>query len=81
MDDSRFSEKVVDRPVFHVRRTDGVTIAALCDDAFQEAIKIVARLHAVEKDARGKPFEERAAIRQAKAKHIFDDLEAWLHAK
>lgn len=32
-----------------------------------------------EKEARGSPPERRAALRQEKAKPIFDDFEAWLH--
>lgn len=42
---------------------------------YEEAIKRIARLYAVEKEARGKSPEERAAIGQAEAKQIFDDLE------
>jgi len=30
---------------------------------------------------RGKPAEQRAAMRQSKAKPIFDQLEAWLQAQ
>jgi transposase len=62
----------------HVRRkfvdiyeSEGSAIA-------QEAIKRIASLYAVEKEARYKPAEDRAALRQEKAKLIFDDLEAWL---
>lgn len=36
-------------------------------------------LYAVENGARGKPPEERIALRQENAKLIFDDLEEWLH--
>ncbi len=50
------------------------------DIAKQAAIRI-ARLYAVEKEARGKPPEERVALRQEKAKPVFDDLEAWLQAQ
>ncbi|TQM90093.1 transposase IS66-like protein [Roseinatronobacter monicus] len=62
----------------HVRRkfvdiyeSEGSAIA-------EEAIKRIAALYAVEKEARYKPSEERVVLRQAKAKPIFDDLEAWL---
>jgi len=44
----------------------------------QEAIKRIAALYAVEKEARYKPAEDRVALRQEKAKPVFDDLEAWL---
>ena len=47
----------------------------------EEAIKRIADLYAVEKQARGKPPEDRARIRQAKAKPILDDLEIWLAAQ
>ena len=47
----------------------------------EEAIKRIARLYGVEKAARGQPPDERAKIRQDKAKPIFDDLEVWLHAQ
>jgi len=43
-----------------------------------EAVKRIALLYAVEKEARGRPPEERAALRQEKAKPVFDDLKAWL---
>ena len=62
----------------HVRRkfvdiyeSEGAAIA-------EEAIKRIAALYAVEKEARYKPAEERVALRQDKAKQVFDDLEAWL---
>ncbi|TMV02560.1 IS66 family transposase [Ruegeria sediminis] len=65
----------------HVRRkfvdvfaSQGAAIAA-------EAIRRIAELYGVEKEARGKPPDERVALRQAKAKPIFDDLEEWLHAQ
>ncbi|MGE3643298.1 MAG: IS66 family transposase [Beijerinckiaceae bacterium] len=44
----------------------------------EEAIKRIAELYAVEKRARGQSPEDRAALRQADAKPIFDDLEVWL---
>ena len=47
----------------------------------EEAIKRIALLYAVEKDARGKSPEDRALIRQEQAKPIFTDLEAWLQAQ
>jgi transposase len=62
----------------HVRRkfvdiyeSEGSAIA-------EEAIKRIAALYAVKKEARYKPADARVALRQEKAKPIFDDLEAWL---
>jgi hypothetical protein len=62
----------------HVRRkfvdiyeSEGSAIA-------KEAIKRIATLYAVEKEARYKPAEERMALRQTMAKPVFDDLEKWL---
>ena len=47
----------------------------------KQAIKPVGKLHAVEKEAKSKSPEERVAIRQEKAKPVFDELEAWLQAR
>ena len=47
----------------------------------KQAIRQVGKLHAVEKEARSKSPEERVAIRQEKAKPVFDELEAWLQAR
>ena len=65
----------------HVRRKfvdvferDGSTIAG-------KTIERIARLYAVEKDARYKPPDERVALRQARAKPIFDELESWLKSQ
>jgi len=62
----------------HVRRkfvdiyeSEGSAIA-------EEAIKRIAALYAVEKAVRYKPVEECVALRQEKAKPVFDDLEDWL---
>ena len=43
--------------------------------------KMTAKLYAVEKEARGSPPDRRVELRQAQAKPIFDDLQAWLHAQ
>ena len=45
------------------------------------AIKRIAQLYAVEKEARGAPPERRVQLRQAKAKLILDDLESWLQSE
>ena len=62
----------------HVRRKfvdvferDGSIIA-------RGAIERIARLYALEKEARYKSPDERVALRQAKAKPLFDELEGWL---
>jgi hypothetical protein len=47
----------------------------------QEAVKRIAKLYAIEKEIKGKSPEERAAMRQANAKPIFDELELWLQAQ
>ncbi|MFZ0255565.1 MAG: transposase, partial [Gammaproteobacteria bacterium] len=57
-----------------VFRSEGSVIA-------EEAIKRIAGLYGVEKDARGQPPDERVRLRQAHAVAIFDDLETWLNAQ
>ncbi len=64
--------------VVHVRRkfvdvyeAQGSTIAA-------EAVKQIAILYSVEKEVCYKPADERVALRQEKAKPVFDDLQEWL---
>lgn len=47
----------------------------------KDAVKRIGKLYDVEKEAKGKSPEERVALRQAKAKPIFDDLETWLQAQ
>lgn len=59
------------RKFVDVHKSQGSTIA-------EEAIRRIAQLYAVEKEARGSPPDQRVEIRQAKARQIFDDLEAWL---
>ena len=62
----------------HVRRKfvdvferDGSAIA-------KETIERIAGLYAAEKDARYKTPDERVAVRQARVKPIFNELETWL---
>ena len=45
------------------------------------AIKQISKLYDVEKQVKGKSPEERVALRQEKAKPIFDDLEVWLYQR
>lgn len=59
------------RKFVDVFKSQGLAIA-------QEAIKRIAALYGIEKEARGQSPEDRAAIRQEKAKPLFDELEAWL---
>jgi transposase len=61
----------VRRKFVEVYEREGSTIAG-------EAIKQIAKLYAVEKTIKGKPAEERAGVREEKAKPIFEALEAWL---
>lgn len=65
----------------HIRRkfvdvfqSEGSTIA-------EEAIRRIAGLYAVEKQARGQPADERVRLRQTHARPILDDLDAWLQAQ
>jgi transposase len=45
-----------------------------------EVLTRIAQLYAVEAEARSKPPDERAAIRQAKARPVFEDLARWLQS-
>ena len=62
------------RKFVDVQQSQGSAIA-------EEAIKRIAKIYGIEKEARGCSPTERVAIRQKKAKQIFDDLETWLHAQ
>ena len=65
----------------HIRRKFVDVHKARGSAIAEEAIRRIARLYAVEKEARGQPPDKRRQIRQDKAKPILDDLEAWLHAQ
>ncbi|UWQ77104.1 IS66 family transposase [Leisingera sp. M658] len=65
----------------HIRRkfvdvfqSQGLTVA-------EEAIRRIAELYAVEKDARRLPPQDRVQLRQSRSKPLLDDLEAWLAAQ
>jgi hypothetical protein len=45
-----------------------------------EALRRIGELYAIEETIRGKPPDERCAVRQALAKPLLEDLERWLHA-
>jgi transposase len=62
------------RKFVDVQQSQGSAIA-------EEAIRRIAELYAVEKEARGAPPDERARLRQAKAKPVLDDLDTWLGAQ
>ncbi len=64
----------VRRKFVDVHRAHGSPIA-------EEAIRQIAQLYAVEKEARGSPPDRRVEIRRAKARSIFDDFETWLAAQ
>src|SRR5690606_22021669 len=59
------------RKFVDVHRAQGSPIA-------EEAIRRIGELYAIEKAIRGSPPDRRAEVRQAKARPIFDDFEAWL---
>ncbi|MFC3571697.1 IS66 family transposase, partial [Paracoccus simplex] len=61
----------VRRKFVDIHRSQGSPIA-------EEAIGRIARLYAVEKEARGSPPDRRAELRKAHAAPVFDDLEVWL---
>lgn len=65
----------------HVRRKFVDVFTAQGSSIAEEAIRRIAELYAVEKDARGNSPADRVALRQARSKPIFDAFEAWLHAQ
>jgi len=62
----------------HVRRKFVEVYEAQGSAIAKEVIERIAVLYRVEKEARGQSPEERAILRQTKAKPVFDDLEDWL---
>ena len=62
----------------HVRRKFVDIHRAQASPIAEEAIRRIAQLYAVEKEARGLPPDRRAELRQAQAAPVFDDLEVWL---
>ncbi len=65
----------------HVRRRFYELAAAGSAPIASEALERIAGLYAVESDIRGRPSDERRAVRQEKSRPILDDLEPWLRAK
>jgi transposase len=64
----------VRRKFFDIHAAQGSVIAA-------EVLQRIAQLYQVEDEGRGKPPEQRKAIRQVKARPVFDDLEVWLQSQ
>ncbi len=65
----------------HIRRKF-VDVQAVSGSAIaQEAVERIGRLYAIEKAIRGKPPDERAAVRQARSRPVFEDLDAWLQTQ
>ena len=65
----------------HVRRKFVDEFERTGADIAKHAITQIADLYAVEKEVRGKLPKERVALRQEKAKPVFDELEVWLRAQ
>ena len=65
----------------HVRRKFVDVSASHVSSIADEVIRRVMGLYAGEKVARGNSPDVRVALRKARAKPAFDDLEAWLHAQ
>ena len=62
----------------HIRRKFFDLYASQGSAIAEEALARIQKLYEVEAEARGRPPGRRKAIRQAKARALFDDLEAWL---
>ena len=65
----------------HIRRKFVDVHKAQGSSIAEEAIRRIARLYAIEKQARGSPPGQRRALRGAEAKPVFTDLETWLDAQ
>lgn len=65
----------------HIRRKFVDVFKSQGSHVAEQAIKRIAQLYGVEKEARGSPPERRVQLRQAKAKPILDDLESWLQGE
>jgi transposase len=64
----------VRRKFFDIAKDQGPSIAA-------EAVARIAELYAIEDEARGRPPDERARIREAKARPVFEALSCWLQGQ
>ena len=65
----------------HVQRKFVEVFTSQCSAIAKDAIRRIADLYALEKEARRKSPEKRVAVRQAGVRSIIDDLEARLHAQ
>ena len=65
----------------HIRRKFVDVFKSQGSAIAEEAIKRIASLYAVEQQARGLSPDERGRLRQAQARPILDDLEAWMQAQ
>jgi hypothetical protein len=65
----------------HVRRKFVDVFKSQGSHVAEQAIQRIAQLYAVEKEARGSPPDQRAALRQARSTPILDDLESWLQSE
>jgi len=64
----------------HVRRKFYDIHVALASPIAAEALDRIGRLYGIEAEIRGKPAEERLAVRQTRAGPELESLYAWLHA-
>jgi len=62
----------------HIRRKFVDVQQSQASPIATKAIRRIAQLYAIEAEARGRPPDDRAQIRQTKAKPILDDLAVWL---
>ena len=62
----------------HARRKFFDLYEATQSPIAQEALHRIGALYAIESEIRGKPPDERRAVRQARAGPLLDDLHAWL---
>ena len=65
----------------HIRRKFVDVQAASGSAIAQEAVERIARLYAIEKAIRGQPPDERAVVRQARSRPVFEELDAWLQTQ
>jgi hypothetical protein len=65
----------------HVRRKFYDVHVALQSPIAQDALERIGRLYAIEAEIRGRPAEERRAVRQARAGPELEALHGWLHAQ
>jgi transposase len=65
----------------HIRRKFVDIVQSQTSPIAEEAIKRIAGLYGVEKQARGEPPERRVELRQAYSRPILDELETWLQSQ